>query len=131
MRPFITDDVIDSFLGPSVPFDSRDLDRESTTDLFGQPHAAIPAATLVLGHSEAMRNIAVRIQMIADKQTTVLITGETGTGKERVARAIHALGARSSNDMVSVNCAGIPASLLEDEFLAMSRALSPEHTRVV
>ncbi|MDA1313563.1 MAG: sigma-54 dependent transcriptional regulator [Acidobacteria bacterium] len=71
---------------------------------------------LLLGQSDAIQEVLARIEMVADKQTTVLIMGETGTGKERVARAIHAQGPNSAREMVSVNCAGIPSNLLEDEF---------------
>lgn len=71
---------------------------------------------MVLGRSDAMRDILERVSLVADKQTTVLISGETGTGKERIARALHAAGNRSAHEMVSVNCAGIPSNLLEDEF---------------
>ena len=77
---------------------------------------ATVSTDMVLGRSEAMRHILDRVDLVADKQTTVLISGETGTGKERIARALHAAGKRSAREMVSVNCAGIPSSLLEDEF---------------
>ena len=78
-------------------------------DLLGCPD-------LVSGRGEAMRNILERVALVADKQTTVLITGETGTGKERIARALHAAGNRAGREFVAVNCAGIPSNLLEDEF---------------
>ena len=71
---------------------------------------------MMLGRSEAMRHVLDRVSLVADKQTTVLISGETGTGKELIARALHAAGHRSNHEMVSVNCAGIPSNLLEDEF---------------
>jgi DNA-binding NtrC family response regulator len=74
------------------------------------------ASGLVLGRSDSIQEVLDRIRLVADKRTTVLIMGETGTGKERVARAIHALGPNSTREMVSVNCAGIPSNLLEDEF---------------
>jgi transcriptional regulator with GAF, ATPase, and Fis domain len=57
-----------------------------------------------------------QVRLVAPRGTTVLISGETGTGKERVARAIHVLSRRANREMVSVNCGGIPANLLEDEF---------------
>jgi transcriptional regulator with GAF, ATPase, and Fis domain len=56
------------------------------------------------------------VRLVASKNTTVLITGETGTGKERISRAIHMLSSRRKLPMISVNCGGIPATLLEDEF---------------
>jgi transcriptional regulator with GAF, ATPase, and Fis domain len=69
-----------------------------------------------MGRSEAIQRVREQVRLVAPKNTTVLITGETGTGKERAARAIHALSRRSSRALVSVNCGGIPANLLEDEF---------------
>jgi len=71
---------------------------------------------LLIGRSEAVQKVWEQVRLVASKNTTVLITGETGTGKERVARAIHAFSQRGNRALVSVNCGGIPANLLEDEF---------------
>jgi DNA-binding NtrC family response regulator len=70
----------------------------------------------ILGQSAAIQRVIEQVRLVAPRSTTVLISGETGTGKERVARAIHALSQRPNREMVSVNCGGIPANLLEDEF---------------
>ena len=70
----------------------------------------------MFGGSESIRAVFEQVRLVARRDTTVLITGETGTGKERVSRAIHRLGARREMEMVSINCGGIPATLLEDEF---------------
>ena len=70
----------------------------------------------LFGESEAIRRVFEQVRLVARRDTTVLITGETGTGKERVSRAIHRMSSRQKMDMVSVNCGGIPATLLEDEF---------------
>jgi transcriptional regulator with GAF, ATPase, and Fis domain len=72
--------------------------------------------SLLIGKSAAIRAVLDQLRIVAPKDTTVLITGETGTGKERVSRAIHLLSGRHEQEMVSVNCAGVPATLLEDEF---------------
>jgi two-component system response regulator PilR (NtrC family) len=69
----------------------------------------------IVGNSSAMQQIYRMIGMVADKTSTVLITGETGTGKELIARAIHYGSARKDHPLVCVNCAAIPANLLEDE----------------
>jgi two-component system, NtrC family, response regulator AtoC len=69
----------------------------------------------LIGNSAAMQQICRLIAMVAAKPSTVLITGETGTGKEIIARAIHYNGPRKDHPMVSVSCAAIPANLLEDE----------------
>ena len=67
----------------------------------------------LVGSSAAMREVQKSIGMLADSDATVLLLGETGTGKEVVARAIHRHGSRSKAPFVPVNCAAIPAELLE------------------
>jgi two-component system NtrC family response regulator len=69
----------------------------------------------LIGSSEAMRAVQKTIGMLADSDATVLISGETGTGKELVARAIHEHGHRGGKPFVPMNCAAIPAELLESE----------------
>ena len=69
----------------------------------------------LVGNSTAMQNIDRLIGVVAQKNSTVLITGETGTGKELIARAIHYSGLRKDQPLVSVNCGAIPSNLLEDE----------------
>ncbi|EGX99445.1 two component, sigma54 specific, Fis family transcriptional regulator [Nitrospirillum viridazoti Y2] len=69
----------------------------------------------LIGVCEAMRAVQKTIGLLADSDTTVLITGETGTGKEVVARAIHDHGNRAAAPFVAVNCAAIPSELMESE----------------
>jgi DNA-binding NtrC family response regulator len=69
----------------------------------------------LVGGSSAMQNIYRLIGVVSQKTGTVLIEGETGTGKELIARAIHYSGPRKDQPLVSVNCGAIPANLLEDE----------------
>ncbi len=73
-----------------------------------------PDGTLI-GASDAMRRVQKTIGLAADSAATVLILGETGTGKELVARALHEHGRRKQKPFVAVNCASIPADLLESE----------------
>lgn len=56
------------------------------------------------------------IQQVADSEATVLLTGETGTGKEVMARAIHANSRRCDHPFIKMNCATVPATLIESEF---------------
>jgi two-component system, NtrC family, response regulator AtoC len=69
----------------------------------------------LIGNSAAMHHIYHLISVVAKKTSTVLIEGETGTGKELIARAIHYNGPRKDQPLVCVNCGAIPANLLEDE----------------
>jgi DNA-binding NtrC family response regulator len=69
----------------------------------------------LVGSSTAMQNIYRLIGVVAQKTSTILIEGETGTGKELIARAIHYNGPRKDKPLVSVNCGAIPGNLLEDE----------------
>jgi transcriptional regulator with GAF, ATPase, and Fis domain len=70
----------------------------------------------IIGESAAIREVVSAVRQVAATPTTVLITGETGTGKELVARAIHKASQRSSKPFIRVNCAAIPAALCESEF---------------
>ncbi|MCB1019038.1 MAG: sigma-54-dependent Fis family transcriptional regulator [Acidobacteria bacterium] len=78
-------------------------------------------AQMVRGQSAAFQHLLEEIELVAERDTTVLILGETGVGKERVAQAIHAASRRARGEMVAVNCGGIPATLLEDEFFGHVR----------
>ncbi len=71
--------------------------------------------TNLIGNSPAMQQTYRMVAMVAQKTSTILISGETGTGKEVVARAIHYNGSRKDQPLICVNCAAIPANLLEDE----------------
>jgi formate hydrogenlyase transcriptional activator len=69
----------------------------------------------IVGRSSALRSLLQEIETVAPTDSTVLIYGETGTGKELIARAIHNLSARNKNAFVKLNCAAIPTGLLESE----------------
>jgi DNA-binding NtrC family response regulator len=69
----------------------------------------------IVGGSQALRRVLEQVRVVAPTDSTVLICGETGTGKELIARAVHCRSARNSGPFVKVNCAAIPDSLLESE----------------
>jgi two-component system response regulator PilR (NtrC family) len=75
----------------------------------------------LLGHSEAMRRIFELVRRIAGARTTVLITGDSGTGKERIARAIHEESDRKDKPFLVVNCGAIPEALIEAELFGHER----------
>jgi len=111
----------------------RSIARRAPCEPWGAPGSGrTPALTaeapppggaddFLFGQSEVIRDIFEQVRLVARRDTTVLITGETGTGKERISRATHRLSSRGKMDMVSVNCGGIPAALLEDEFFGHVR----------
>src|SRR5262249_32225068 len=71
----------------------------------------------IVGESEALDSVLAQVQTVARTDSTVLIYGETGTGKELIARAIHELSDRRSGPFVKVNCGAIPGGLLESELM--------------
>ncbi len=75
----------------------------------------------MIGRSKAMKNVFERIEKVARTDSTILIMGPSGTGKELVASAIHKLSARSHKNRVSVNCGAIPSELLESELFGHVR----------
>jgi formate hydrogenlyase transcriptional activator len=70
----------------------------------------------IVGQSRALKNVLEQLKTVAPTDSVVLICGETGTGKELIARAVHDLSGRRERTMVKVNCAAIPTGLLESEF---------------
>ncbi len=75
----------------------------------------------IIGKSEALRHVLDQIETVAPTDSTVLIYGETGSGKELIARAVHNLSSRKSGAFVKLNCAAIPTGLLESELFGHER----------
>jgi len=85
----------------------------------------------IVGQSRAVANVIHRIELVSAARSTVLVTGETGTGKELVARALHNCSAQREMPFIKVNCAAIPETLLESELFghvkgAFTDATSPK-----
>jgi len=95
----------------------RVLDRRALTEELRRLKSALADSRTpaIVGQSPAMREVADMVRRVAPLDSTVLITGESGSGKEVVADAIHALSLRSEAPFVKVNCAAIPENLLESE----------------
>jgi transcriptional regulator with GAF, ATPase, and Fis domain len=75
----------------------------------------------IVGESPALRNVLFQVEQVAPTDATVLLLGETGTGKELIARAIHAKSTRRGSPMVQVNCAALPPTLIESELFGHER----------
>ena len=95
--------------------ESEHLRAERYRRAAGEPHRQL------LGQGEAMRALRQEIDMVAASDLTVLITGETGVGKELVAHAIHAQSGRADRPLVCLNCAALPDTLVESELFGHVR----------
>ena len=97
------------------------VERMLSSDATATTQAVRPNDDELIGMSSAMREVQKAIGMLADSDATVLVSGETGTGKEVVARAIHRHGRRAPKPFVAVNCAAIPSELLESQLFGHAR----------
>jgi transcriptional regulator with GAF, ATPase, and Fis domain len=118
--------------GPSQPAPSRPTvrelrasrlrDRFDAGELAGNDDAdARPGADSIVGQSRAIRRVLAQARQVAATDSTVMLVGETGTGKEVIANYIHQLSLRRNRPMVRVNCAAIPATLMESELFGRER----------
>lgn len=107
------------------PFEP-DAARDAVLRAMGRTHGSLAAASNELlpgmvGVSSKMRSVAELVRKFAPSQATALLLGETGTGKERIARAMHQLSPRKASRFVAINCAAIPSDLLESELFGFAR----------
>jgi formate hydrogenlyase transcriptional activator len=98
----------------SFPLSGKSLMHES-----GQPQASL--LDTIVGRHGGLRAVLSQVDIVAPTNATVLISGETGTGKELIAKAIHELSPRHKRNLVKVNCAAIPEGLLESELFGHER----------
>src|SRR5208282_5675041 len=90
-------------------------------DLLDEPLREEPEFEGIVGQSSALRQVLQMVETVATGASTVLLLGETGTGKELVARAIHNRSGRKDRNFVKLNCAAIPSGLLESELFGHER----------
>jgi len=99
----------------------RSEENSASLNLTRLPHSRVNAIEGIVGESEQLRSVLQQVELVAPTDSTVLILGETGTGKEMIAHAIHRLSNRASRPFVRVNCAAIPPSLIASELFGHER----------
>jgi len=104
------------------PTDVIDVLHSAKHSVYDRPtKSAEPWRRILVGESRPMQDLAERIRLVASRRSTVLITGETGTGKDLAARAIHLASARCQQPLITVNCSALPENLLEAELFGHVR----------
>ncbi len=89
--------------------------------IYADDETSVAGFAGIVGQSAALREVLQQVEMVAPTDSTVLLLGETGTGKELIARAIHERSRRKSRTLMKVNCAAIPSGLLESELFGHER----------
>ena len=120
-----------TFVGDLDPVQLRSqiVRLTATAAAKAESDATLPWRRFLIGTSRSMLQICEIIQLVAPKRCTILISGETGTGKEVIAKAIHAASNRSAQQLVSVNCTALPSALIETELFGHAKgAFTGAHT---
>jgi transcriptional regulator with GAF, ATPase, and Fis domain len=111
----------DEALGRALEEVRRLKDQLHAENLYLRAEARALGPGGIVGRSAAIRRVLEQIEQVAATDSTVLLRGETGTGKELLATQVHALSRRSGKPMVRVNCAAIPATLIESELFGREK----------
>jgi transcriptional regulator with GAF, ATPase, and Fis domain len=104
-----------AYTHPALPL------RPSPAPIAPPPAAGLDKTDGIIGDGDALRYVMFRAEQVAATSATVLLLGETGTGKELLARAIHRRSSRRDRPIVTVNCAALPANLIESELFGRER----------
>jgi formate hydrogenlyase transcriptional activator len=104
-----------------ITFVSDLREHERQESIVDEPVGVKPNFEEIIGASPAMRRVLALVEVVAPTDATVLVLGETGTGKELIARAIHRISPRRNLPFISLNCAAIPTGLLESELFGYER----------
>ncbi|GGY80650.1 type 4 fimbriae expression regulatory protein PilR [Cellvibrio zantedeschiae] len=117
------DTAIESMKAGAFDFISKPVDLNVLRKLVNTaiqssqlPTAKLPSESFIIGQSKAIQDLTRSIQKLARSQAPIYISGESGSGKELVARSIHELGPRAAKPFIAVNCGAIPRELMESEF---------------
>lgn len=116
VKPFMNDQIVTLLKRVRQIRDLEAENRSLREQLFDNS-----GADKIVGTSEAMAKVKEMVQNVARSDSTVLITGETGTGKEVTAKTIHQLSQRRQGPFISLSCAAVPKTLLEDELFGHER----------
>jgi formate hydrogenlyase transcriptional activator len=100
---------------------TSDPPTSANTQLWQEQVQSVPGFEGIVGQSGALRQVLQLVEMVAATDSTVLLVGETGTGKELIARAIHHRSRRGERELVKLNCSAIPGGLLESELFGHER----------
>ena len=112
-KPLDTDRLLVTF--------RRALELKGLTESMAELRSQVESRYEIVGNSLPIRRVLERVEKVAATDARILISGENGTGKELVARAIHRLSSRSDNVFIEVNCAAIPSELIESELFGHLR----------
>lgn len=117
------DTAIESMKAGAFDFISKPVDLNVLRKLVNTaiqssqlPTTKLPTESFIIGQSKAIQDLTRSIQKLARSQAPIYISGESGSGKELVARSIHELGPRAAKPFIAVNCGAIPRELMESEF---------------